>query len=215
MPVPEETLKRFGGVQITSEMRTIAESEILRREPHIQHHFTTGHFTQNQSDTIGFYGEFGLRVTLGLDWKTSIRPDYFTINSHDILVDGWVIDVKTESIPARYMWSVVKRVIPDNEYYGRRLYHTGQRNLLGKYDILVMGAVLRERRFREIDAWFPTGWLPAAQVLSYPAGQMGPRHRSGKQILYPFPAFQITTADLRGIEELRCLLKQPKSFSQA
>jgi hypothetical protein len=151
-----------------------------------------------------------LRVLLGLDWKAGIRPDYKTINSHDILVNGWAIDVKTESIPPRFIWEAIKRTIRDDEWFGRRLYHVGQKNLLKKYDILVMGAVVRENNFQEIDAWFPIGWLPPNKVNKYPSGQKGPKHYSGRQIYYPFPGYQIKTADLRDMDSLQELIRKPR-----
>jgi hypothetical protein len=211
MPISDSTLAPFGGVRITPDMKDAARYEITRREPHIVHHFTTEHFTQEQSDMIGFYGEFAFRSLLATDWKAGIREDYLTINSNDVLLNGWVIDVKTESIPATYIWTVLKRIIADNDWYGRRLYHTGQAGLLPKYDIIVFGTVLRENSFEAIDAWFPIGWLPASQVSTYPSGKKGPQHYSGKQIWYPFPAYQITTADLHTMEQLLELIKKPKA----
>ena len=210
MSVQEDLLKEFGGIRITREMKEVAEREIAKREPDIVHHFKTEHYTQEQTDMIGFYGEFALRVFLGLDWKAGIRPNYKTINSHDVLENDWAIDVKTESIPKRYIWPVIKRSIPDNEWFGRRLYHIGQKNLIEKYDILVIGATVREESFSEIDAWFPIGWLPAKNVTSYPSGNKGPMHYSGRQVFYPFPAFQIKTADLQEIGALGEMIKRPK-----
>ena len=121
--------------------------------------------------------------------------------------------MKTESIPKRFVWGVISRTIRENEWFGRRLYHVGQRSLLAKYDILVMGAVVREDDFEDIDAWFPIGWLPAGEVVRYPSGNKGPKHHSGRQIWYPFAAYQITTVDLRGIEALQELLRTSRPTS--
>jgi hypothetical protein len=214
MPLTEEVIKRFHGVRLTDEMKLAAQRESARREPDIRHHFTTAHYAQTQSDLIGFLGEFAFRVWLGQDWRAGIRPDYKTIDSNDVCANGWAIDVKTESIPARYLWQVLAKTVADNDWYGRRLYHVGQKNLVEKYDFVVLGAVLRENDPARVDAWFPIGWLPARQVLSYPHGQQGPPRRTGEPIVYPFAAYQITTRDLRNIDQLPPQLQQPRLPSE-
>lgn len=210
MPLTEDVIKRFHGVRLTEDMQRAAQRESARREPDIRHHFTTAHYAQAQSDLIGFLGEFAFRVWLGQDWQAGIRPDYKTIDRNDVCINGWSIDVKTESIPAHHLWQVLAKTVADDDWYGRRLYHAGQKNLVEKYDYVVLGAVLREDDPARIEAWFPIGWLPARQVLSYPHGQQGPQHRTGKPIVYPFAAYQITTRDLQDIDRLPHQLQHAK-----
>jgi hypothetical protein len=83
-------------------------------------------------------------------------------------------------------------------------------NLLARYHISFVGAVIREAEFQEIDAWFPIGWIRADQVRNYPHGTRGTQHDGGRQIIYPFPAFQITTADLRDLDQLKDLVRRPR-----
>lgn len=207
MTTEEELLKRHRGISLSKEMKLAAAQEIGRREPFIRHHFETKHYTQAETDMIGFLGEFAVRVMLGLNWREGIRPDYTTIDSHDVLVGKHVIDVKTESIPEKYIEQVITRTIPDNEYYGRRLYHVGQKNLVSKYEILVMGAVLRQQNSKDVSVWFPIGWLYATEIRNYPSGKKGPIHHSGKQIWYPFAAYQVATTALRDIDSMLELVK--------
>jgi hypothetical protein len=39
-----------------------------------------------------------------MDWKEGIREDYKTIDSSDLNINNWSIDVKTESIPEYFIW---------------------------------------------------------------------------------------------------------------
>lgn len=208
----ESLIEKFEGIKITDEMKQRAVLETEKREPDIMHHFTTDSLTQEQTDQIGFYGEFAFREMLGINWKDGIRENYKTIDSNDLSVNGWSIDIKTESIPEYFFWQVVEKSIEDNEWYGRRLYHTGQQSNLQKYDIVVIGAIKRENIFEDIDAWFPIGWIYADQIVNYPKGQKGPLHHSGKKnVWYPFSGFQITTADLKTVSELKDVIKQNKN----
>ncbi len=207
----DSLIEKFNGVRITDEMkqRAIAESE--KREPDIMHHFTTDALTQEQTDQIGFYGEFAFRELLKIDWEEGIRENYKTIDSNDLNLNGWAMDVKTESIPEPFFWSVIDKSIEDNEWFGRRLFHTGQQTNLKKYDLVMIGAVKRENDFADIDVWFPIGWIQANQIPNYTQGKKGPLHHSGKKnVWYPFSAFQVTTADLKPISELIEFVKQTK-----
>jgi hypothetical protein len=113
--VSQSALSDYRGVRITDDMEVAAQIERTKREPYIQHHFETACYTQEQTDMMGFYGEFALRSLLGIDWKSGIRPNYYTIDDCDLLVNGWVIDAKTESIPAEFIWLLIRRTIRDNE----------------------------------------------------------------------------------------------------
>ena len=148
---------------------------------------------------------------VGIDWREGIRENYKTIDSNDLIVNGWPIDVKTESIPEYFFWKVLDKSIRDNDSYGRRLFHTGQRNNLEKYDIIMMGSVKRESIFTDDAAWFPIGWIYANEIENYPSGKKGPLHYSGKKyIFYPYPAFQITNNDLKPVSELIERTNKPK-----
>jgi hypothetical protein len=190
-------------VKITEEMKSAAIHEAERREPYIRHWFETNHYSLAQTNILGFIGEFAACTLLGVDWKSNIRPHYRTIDRQDIIFKGKRISVKTESLPLRYLTSVVNRKIDDDKKYGRRLYPYGQRKLLEKYDIVIFGAVLRvneimlEKWLRKLDAWYPIGWIEAEKVLSYTPTSIAPF--GGK---YPYPAFPVKTSELRNIEDL-------------
>jgi hypothetical protein len=118
-------------VTLTDDMFSAAQREVARREGDIEHHFKTSHYEQHETSVLGFLGEFAFATYLGLDWRDVIRPSYETIDRYDIeLADGRRIDVKTESIPKRFLQDVVERTIRDDGPYGRRLVHVGQASLL-------------------------------------------------------------------------------------
>ncbi|WP_287583928.1 hypothetical protein [Candidatus Borrarchaeum sp.] len=214
MPISENTITKYHGVKITYEMKNRAKTEAEKREAFIKHHFIqTDHlYSFQEIMMIGFFGEFAARILLDLDWRTGIRPNYETIDSNDILINKLVIDIKTESIPERYVWDVITKKIKYNEYYGNRLYHAGQKDLIAKYDIIFMGTVIREDNFNDINAWFPIGWIYAENIQKYPCGKKGPIHwMTRHRIQYPFAAFQIPTYHLRGLDELREFIQTPKS----
>ncbi|MEM2742314.1 MAG: hypothetical protein QXD95_09250 [Nitrososphaeria archaeon] len=194
---------RDKGIEITEEMKSAALREAERREPHIRHWFQTGHYTLEQTNVIGFIGEFAACVLLGIDWKSNIRPNYRTIDQQDIIFKGKRISVKTESLPREYLLPVINREINDDEKYGRRLYPCGQKNLLKKYHIVIFGAILRvkgatlEELLRKIDLWYPIGWIEAKKVLTYTPTSIAPF--GGR---YPYPAFPVKTSELKDIEEL-------------
>ena len=105
MPISDEYLKKFNGVRITDEMKERALKERQKREPNIQHHFETSSYSQEHTDQILFYGEFGFRQLIGINCQDGIRPAYDTIDSNDLNVNGWTIDVKTETIPDYFFCS--------------------------------------------------------------------------------------------------------------
>ena len=207
----DELIKKYQGIRITEEMKQRAKDESEKRESDIRHHFRTESFTQEKTDQIGFYGEFAFREILDIDWRKGIRENYKTIDSNDLIVNGWSIDVKTESIPENFIWKVLDKSIRDNDWYGRRLFHTGQRNNLEKYDIIMMGSVKRESIFTDDAVWFPIGWIYANEIENYPSGKKGPLHHSSKKpIIYPIPGFQITTNHLKPVSELKEIIGKPK-----
>ena len=207
----DELIKKYQGIRITEEMKQRAKNESEKRESDIRHHFRTESFTQEKTDQIGFYGEFAFREILDIDWREGIRENYKTIDSDDLNVNGWSIDVKTESIPEYFIWKVLDKSIRDNDWYGRRLFHTGQRNNLEKYDIIMMGSVKRESIFTDDAAWFPIGWIYANKIENYPSGKKGPLHHNRETtIMYPFPGFQITTNHLKPVSELKVIIGKPK-----
>ena len=207
----DELIKKYQGIRITEEMKQRAKNESEKRESDIRHHFRTESLTQEKTDQIGFYGEFAFREILDIDWRKGIRENYKTIDSNDLIVNGWPIDVKTESIPEYFFLKVLDKSIRDNDWYGRRLFHTGQRNNLEKYDIIMMGSVKRESIFTDDAAWFPIGWIYANEIENYPSGKKGPLHHNSKTtIMYPFPGFQITTNHLKPVSELKVIIGKPK-----
>lgn len=200
---------KFNGIKITDEMKERALKETKKRNPDIVHHFKTQNYSQTETDQIGFYGEFAFRMLMNVDWKDGIRTDYKKIDSKDVEINGWAIDVKTETIPEPQIWQVLDKSIKDNIRYGRRLIHTGQGGLLSKYDIIVMGAIHRQP-FTQIDYWYPIGWMNAENVKTYPRGKKGPLLDNGNNIWYPFSAYQITTVDLQPISELHIILQNKR-----
>lgn len=183
-------------IEVTSAMLNRALIEVPKREPWIKHHFETSQLDQRDTSIYGFLGEFCARCWLGLDWEAGVRDHYETIDHEDIDWSGKSIDVKTETVPARYLRQVVERTARPDQPYGQRLFHSGQSQLLEHYDIVLWGAF--ERRSPSPGSrWFPIGWLTSTELSVYPQGRDGPMLKSGRPVRYPFSAYQIPTADLR------------------
>lgn len=197
------------GIVISDEMRSYALSESHRRSDYIKHHFGVGHLTPEETDQIGFLGEFACCELLGIDWRENIRENYYSIDSGDITIINEktgkkiVIDVKTETIPQPYFDYVLNRTIKDNEKYGRRLINKQQKNLLQHYNYVVFGGFARDN----YDEWHPFGYLRTDIILnSYKVTNYAPF--GGK---YTSPALPIKTSDLWRVNRLNAYLK---SFMQ-
>lgn len=184
----------MNAIKITKEMWGWALVEAKKRHPDIIHHFEVEHLTSTERDQIGFVGEFAACELFGIDWKKNIRPDYKTIDSHDLIIKEKKIDVKTETVPQSFVHPVSSRVIADDVLFGRRLINSGQANLLKKYDIILFGLIDRDKK----DLWYPIGWIEAGKILKdYPP--TFDRPDGGK---YPFKAFPVRTSELKDIKEL-------------
>lgn len=181
-------------IDITKEMKMQAKIQAEKRNLHIKHHFDVEHLTGEERDIIGFLGEFACCTLLGIDWKKNIRSDYKAPDSCDIVKDGKHIDVKTETIPGRYITTIVQKTISDAAVYGRRLIHKAQVGLLNKYDIVIFGAFKRGN----YNEWYPLGYLEAEYMLkNYTVTKKRPDGGD-----YPFPALPIKTSELKNIQDL-------------
>lgn len=173
--------------------RAIIESN--KREEFIRHHFEVAHLTSAERNSIGFLGEFAFSEYMGADWKENIRPDYLTIDDCDFIIGDKKIDVKTETIPEKFAERVLNGQINDDRAYGRRLYSQGQYNLLGRYDFIVFGMLIREHK----DKWYPLGYISSQEILNnYKPTTSGPNG-----INYPYPGAPIRTSQLRPLADLK------------
>lgn len=193
------------GINITDEMREYARTEGHRRENYIRHHFGVDHLTPEETDRIGFLGEFACCELFGIDWRNNIRENYYSIDSGDITfsnpVNGSriVIDVKTETIPQPYFDAVINRRINDDEPFGRRLINQRQLNLLNHYKYVVFGGFVRDR----YNKWYPLGYLDANIILE----RYEPTSEAPFGGRYLSPAVPIRTSELGRITQLMADLR--------
>lgn len=181
-------------IKITEEMRKQAKLESSRRDAFIKHHFNVNHLTYQERDELGFLGEFACCEALGIDWKTNIRENYYTIDNYDFIVNNKKIDLKTESVPYNYANKILNRTIKDDELYGRRLINKGQFSLLSKYDIVIFGLFIRN----QMDFWHPIGFLDTKIITEkYP-----PTYKRPDGGNYPFPGSPVPTSILKPLENL-------------
>ena len=174
-------------------MRDRAKIETKKRDAFIKHHFEVNHLSKDERDEIGFLGEFACCTLLGIDWKENIREDYYTIDSFDLKVKGFKVDIKSETVPDSYADKILNGSIKDDELYGRRLIHRGQFNLLNKYDIVIFGLFFRDK----IDYWHPIGYLETKIILdNYLPTFIRPDGGS-----YPFAGSPVPTSILKPIKE--------------
>jgi len=178
-------------VDINDDMRLQAEIEAGRREEHIRHHFGVGHMSKEESNVVGFLGEFACRKLLGLDWKDGIRKDYLTIDNFDIAYKGQRLDVKTETVPQGKAMQVVNRTIADDVLYVRRLINEGQWGLLHKYDVVVFGLFVRDWYHR----WYAIGYRDTKYLLANYKPQLE-RPDGG---VYPSAGAAVRTSELMGM----------------
>lgn len=183
-----------GGVVITEGMKIVAGDEAEKREPYINHHFNPQHLSSLERNKIGFVGEFCACEILGINWKDNIRKSYLDIDSGDGVCKKGIYDVKTETVPKRYAEKILNHTIKDDEIYGRRLINGGQVSLLSKYDIVIFGLIIREKK----DKWYPLGWLKTDYILK----NYLPTYSRPDGGTYPFQALPIKTSDLKPIEQL-------------
>jgi len=182
-------------VILTSEMHERAKAESTKREAFIQHHFEVAHLTSAERNSIGFLGEFAFSEYMGSDWKENIRPDYLTIDDCDFMLGDKKIDVKTETVPKNYAEKILNGQIDDDRAYGRRLYSQGQYNLLGRYDYIVFGMLIREEK----DKWYPLGYISSQEIINnYKPTTFGPNG-----IKYPYPGAPIHTSQLELLSDLK------------
>ena len=181
-------------VNITNEMREAAERDANRRDPYINHHFEVSHFTSLQRDIVGFLGEFSACTLFNINWKENIRSNYLVPDNGDITKNSLIFDVKTETLPSKYLNKLLNNSIDDNEIYGRRLINSDQVKLLSNYDIVIFGAMDRNN----LNSWYPIGYLYTSYILNnYTVTYTRP---DGGQ--YPFAALAIKTSNLLPIENL-------------
>ena len=193
------------GIEITNEMIERAKQEADKREKYIEHHFSVEHLTDDKRNIIGFLGEFACCELLGVDWKKNIRSDYLTIDSGDINIGDYLIDVKTETIPQPYFNEVFNRRINDDKAYGRRLITEEQIPLLAKYNIVIFGAFVREK----YNKWYALGYLETSYITNnYTATTKAPFGRT-----YPEPAVAIRNSDIHRMNRLIEYANRVKSIT--
>jgi len=181
-------------VPVTIEMKLRAKTEAERRNPHINHHFNVNHLTGEERDIIGFIGEFACCELFQINWEENIRNNYLTIDDFDLIINKKKIDVKTETIPIKYLNLILKKAIDDNKLFGRRLINKSQVILLPKYDIVIFGAFERGN----YDFWYPLGYLESQYILeNYKITSNRPD--GGR---YPFSALPIKSSSLKPINDL-------------
>jgi len=182
-------------VKITNEMRTQARIESKKRNEFIKHHFEVGHLSFDERDQLGFLGEFACCEYLGIDWKSNIRDNYYTIDDFDFIIKNKKADVKTETVPFNYAQKILSKTINDNELYGRRLINKGQFNLLTKYDIVIFSLFIRNK----MDYWYPIGYTDTKNIITnYP-----PTYNRPDGGNYPFPGSPVPTSILIPLFELK------------
>lgn len=181
-------------IPIDEEMRAAAKVEAARRDPHITHHFEVPHLTYEQRDEVGFCGEFACCKYLGIDWKSNIRKNYFTVDDCDLIYKGKKIDIKTETVPKVYAEKILAGNIIDDHLYGRRLISEKQFAALHKYNLVIFGMLIREG----LDKWFPIGFLNTDNILqNYKPSIIRPD--GGR---YRTPAAPVKTSVLKPITQL-------------
>lgn len=182
-------------IKITEEMRKQARIESSKRDAFIKHHFEVGHLSYQERDELGFLGEFACCVAIGIDWKSNIRENYYTIDDYDLIINNNRIDIKTETVPLTYAEKILNKTIKDNELYGRRLVNKGQFSLLSKYDIVIFGLFIRNN----IDYWHSIGYIDTITIITkYP-----PTYKRPDGGNYPFPGCPVPTSILKPLESLK------------
>lgn len=182
-------------VRIDKKMREHAEVEAARREPYIKHLFTTEHADTNQTNSIGFLGEFAMCTLMGIDYTENIREDYLKPDSGDLMIGDLVVDVKTETIPQSHLGLIISGWGSDDRMYGRRLIAEDQIKNLYKYDVVVFGVMPRET----LEYWSCFGYIYTKDITKYNPSAVIDRPDGGK---YPYPCLPIKTSKLRSVQEL-------------
>ncbi len=213
-------------IKITKEMFDAAVREAQRREDdgQINHHFSLEHMSDYDRNILGFLGEFAGREELGLDWRFSIRDNYLKPDNGDVFINKQIIDIKTETIPKKYFWNIVKRKYSkegkeeckrniDDIPFGRRLICKDQVDLLQKYDYVLWCAFIREHYEDWINNGYPSG---NAMPDCYCLGYLDTQHiinnysvvsKAPFGIKYPIPGVPVRTSELEHIVNLKKLLK--------
>ncbi len=193
------------GIRITEEMRVTARKESGRRAAYIQHHFGVGHLTPEETDEIGFLGEFACCELLGIDWRGNIRDNYYTIDSGDININNKIFDVKTETIPQPYFDAVINRRIKDDELYGRRLINEQQFQLLNHYDYVIFGGFVRDAGY---NTWYPLGYIDVQTIIENYRPIIKRPDGGGD---YPSPAAAIKTSEIGRVNRLMAYVQALQS----
>lgn len=128
-----------------------ALDESRKREPDIVHHFEVSHMTSIQRNMIGFLGEFGHMLALGLPWDAAIRSDYQSIDTGDLHIGSEALDFKTETVPMKIFSQLCAGSLTKYDAYGSRLIHMSQymsfyHPSVTKYDLVIFGAMPRQPR---------------------------------------------------------------------
>jgi hypothetical protein len=181
-------------IKITDEMRKQAKIESSKRDSFIQHHFEVEHLSYQERDELGFLGEFACCIALGIDWRSNIRENYYTIDDYDFIVNNKRIDLKTETIPLIYANKILDKTINDNELYGRRLINKNQFPLLSKYEIVIFGLFIRG----DTEYWHSIGYTETSEIIN----KYQPTYNRADGGNYPFPGSPVPTSILKPIENL-------------
>lgn len=181
-------------IEVTPEMKERARVEAAKRDKYITHHFEVDHMTGEKRDAVGFYGEFAAREYFGISYADGIRPDYIKIDSGDIVMNGKIIDVKTETVPDDVLDKLLKGEIDDNGRYGRRLINSEQVPLLSHYDYVMWGVFGRG----DMSKWYPLGYLPTSEII----GKYKVTKKTPFGSEYPAACLNIHTSKLRSCDKL-------------
>ena len=157
-------MKLSGIVKITTEMMETAQQETKKRANYISHHFSVNHLSGFQRDVVGFLGEFACGEYLGMDWRINICKTYLRgADNGDLVYNGKIIDVKTETVPKDYAFKMSRGMLSDTDPYGSRMIHAKQYKILNKYDAVLFGMFARGN----LNYWCAIGWIETAEILRH------------------------------------------------
>ncbi len=194
-------------IELTDEMYEVACKIASVRNPRFENRFKNKKLRSSVADdpglaqivegVVGYLGDIGGSVWLGLDWKEQlknmvIRTDLLSHrDDYDLIYRGWRIDVKTEDFGeehARLVEKIVNRKISPAEVYGERLVNAEQFNEnYGKSAEIYVFSCLDQLDPRLAKKWQPVGWTYKETILSL--GQ--PRTKSSSGRTLPSPAYLI------------------------
>jgi len=199
-------------IKFTSEMIEESIKQTIKRKDFITPNFKNPKMTQEQSDQIGFLGEFACCEFMGIDWKKNIRESYEVIDDFDFQLGKAKFDVKTESVPDFHFKKMKNGQVDDDASGGRRLINEHQIPLLSKYYGVIFGAIdfgplnkqIPQGYFESLNGWLPLGFITTEYALNNYEATVD-RPDGGK---YPYAALPIKTSSLFKLELLKSRYQQ-------